>query len=352
MSRRVGASPAPDPTRWSVESDEAIEQVASAGQAVRLQKSRLRLDSRLAVVRKRLPCVTGPAVVLVHGFAQNRYTWHSTGRSMSAWLAGKGFDVYVLELRGHGNSRASGSPETGSPDSFADYVVDAEALASALPGPAFWIGHSLGGAVAYALATRAPVRGVVGLGAVYRFGQTNRVIGWLARASHFIAANRGFGVNPRGALGALSVKTRFAGQVVGRLFSFIDAAGYALPVSGWAPGSIEPELLAERLERGFDWTSLHVWLDMSCWAAGDELDYEAAWRATDVPLLVITGDLDHFMPPADARAAFDESGSSDRELLNLEPWNTGSHWGHLDLVSGTAAPEQVWQPILAWLGER
>ena len=26
-------------------------------------------------------------VVLVHGFAQNRYTWHSTRRSMSAWLA-------------------------------------------------------------------------------------------------------------------------------------------------------------------------------------------------------------------------------------------------------------------------
>lgn len=337
MRVRVGA-PAPlGGSRWAVESDEIVVQIAVPGEPVRLRKQRLRLDGRLALVRKVLPCVSGPPVVLVHGFAQNRYTWHSSGRSMSAWLAAQGFDVYVLELRGHGNSRASGSP-----DSFADYIEDAEAVAAGLPEPAFWVGHSLGGAVSYALATRTKLRGVVGIGAVYRFGQTNAFIHWLARASN--------AAKVRGLLGMVNVRTRAAGQLLGRLYSITDLAGYAFPVSGWAPGSVEPELLAERLERGFDWTSLHVWLDMARWASDGDNEYAAAWARTDVPLFVITGDLDHLMPPADARAAYAESASTDKTLLDLDLWNSGVHWGHLDLISGIAAPEHLWAPVRDWLG--
>ncbi len=339
MNLRVGAPAPMGGGRWAVESDEVVEQLAVPGANVRLRKSRLRLDGRLSIVRKTLPCVSGPPVVLVHGFAQNRYTWHGSHRSMSAWLAGQGFDVYVLELSGHGNSRS-----TGSPESFSAYVDDAAAVASALPGPAFWVGHSLGGAVSYSLATRVAVRGVVGVGAVYRFGQTNTFINWLARASHAAKA--------RGLFGMINVRTRAAGQLLGRLYGITDLAGYAFPVSGWAPGSVEPEMLAERLERGFDWTSVHVWLDMARWAAEDDHEYAEAWARTDVPLFVITGDLDHLMPPADARAAYDESGSSDRTLLDLEPWNTGSHWGHLDLISGIAAPEHLWTPVSNWIKAR
>ena len=102
MSPRVGAPVVLDGPRWAVESDEVVEQLAVPGELVRVRKQHLRLDGRLALVRKVLPCGGGPPVVLVHGFAQNRYTWHSSGRSMSAWLAAQGFDVYVLELRGHG----------------------------------------------------------------------------------------------------------------------------------------------------------------------------------------------------------------------------------------------------------
>lgn len=339
MSASAGLGPNAAVSNWELESEEMVEQTTMPGERARLLKSRLRLASGLSVVRKRLPCVEGPPVVLVHGFAQNRYTWHSSGRSMSAWLASQGLDVYVLELRGHGNSRASGSPER-----FSDYVDDAAELAAAIGEPAFWVGHSLGGAVSYAVATQTPVRGVVGVGAVYRFAQHNRVVNWLTRASHLARA--------RGVFGGVSVRTRFAGQVLGRLYGISDIAGYAFPVSGWAPGSLEPELLAERLERGFDWTSLHVWLDMSRWAHEGGFDYAEPWAAADVPLLVITGDLDHLMPPPDARAAFTESGSRDKQLLELEPWNTGFHWGHLDLVSGKAAPEHVWAPIRRWIGER
>ncbi len=333
----IDAEPGLASAGWVVESEADELQTGWPGEQVRIHKTRLRHPGGLMVTRKRVPCVQGPPVVLVHGFAQNRYTWHSSARSMSAWLAGQGFDVHVLELRGHGHSRAGGAP-----DHFGDYVQDAVGLARALGRPAFWIGHSLGGAVCFAMATHEPVRGVVGIAPVYRFAQSNRFVNWLARLSHL--------ANVRGVLGGVNVRTRLAGQLLGRLYEITDVAGYAFPVSGWAPGSVEPEVLAERLERGFDWTSLHVWMDMARWAHEDEVEYAAAWGKTDVPLLVITGDLDHLTPPDDCHAAIDESGATDRTLLDLEPWNTGHHWGHLDLLTGIHAPEHVWRPVSAWLG--
>lgn len=336
-----GAEPEPGlaAAGWVVEEESTEDQVGRPGVPVRVHQTRLRHEGGLAVTRKVVPCVQGPPVVLVHGFAQNRYTWHSTGRSMSAWLAGEGYDVHVLELRGHGHSRPSGAP-----DHFGHYVDDAVALAAALGRPAFWIGHSLGGAVSFAAATRTAMRGVVGIAPVYRFAQHNRLVNWIARLSHL--------ANARGVIGGLNVRTSAAGQLLGRLYGITDVAGYAFPISGWAPGSVEPELLAERLERGFDWTSLHVWLDMARWAHEDDVEYAAAWAGTDVPLLVLTGDLDHLTPPADCRAAYDESGATDKTLLDLEPWNTGTHWGHLDIVSGIHAPEHVWRPVSAWMGAR
>ncbi len=327
------------PLGWVVEAEEQVEQVGETGVPVRLQKSRLRHASGLVVTRKYVPCVAGPPVVLVHGFAQNRYTWHGSTRSMSAWLAGEGYDVYVLELRGHGRSRESAAPER-----FSDYIDDAIALAESIGEPAFWIGHSLGSAVIFAASSRVAMRGIVGIAPVYRFAQANRFLKWIARLSHLTAT--------RGVLGGVNVRTRVAGQLLGRLYQVSDVAGYAFPISAWAPGSVEPELLAERLEHGFDWLSLHVWLDMARWAHEDEVEYAAEWESSTVPLLVVTGDLDHMTPPADCHVAFEASGAADRTLLDLEPWNTGRHWGHLDLISGTHAAAHVWRPVSAWLGAR
>ncbi len=327
----------PLPQNIEVVSEADVVQHAQHGEPVRLHKQHIRVDGRLALVRKFT--AAGPKVVLVHGFAQNRYSWHSTNRSFSAWLAARGFDVYTLELRGHGNSRASQGPER-----FSDYVDDAVVVAEALSEPAFWVGHSLGGGVSYAAATRVSLRGVVGIGALYRFAQANRTLHWLCRASTLIRGRR--------FLGNVSVRTRLAGNLLSKLYGISDIAGYAFPISGWAPESIEPDILAERLERGFDWTSLHVWLDMAKMGASGEFEYDDAWSRADVPLLCIAGDLDHLMLPADARVAYDRSGSKDRTWMLLDDWNTGMHWGHLDMVIGTHAPAVVWKPIHDWMTAR
>ncbi len=323
-----------------VVSEEAeVEQQTFDGRTVRLQKERLLLEGRLALVRKRLPGTRGPRVVLVHGFAQNRYSWHLSRRSFSAWLAGEGFDVYNLELPGHGNSRdPSGSA------CFGDYVNDVVRVATALGEPAFWLGHSLGGAVVYAGATVTPMRGVIGLGALFQFAQANLALKLLCQLSGAVQGKR--------LLGALNVRTRLAGRLLAKMYAISDIAGYAFPISGWAPGSMEPDLLRERLERGFDWTSANVWFEMARWGTTGRFEYAEAWARTDLPVLVVGGDLDHLMLPDDARVAYDVSGSADRTWVLLDDYTTGKHWGHLDMIVGRHAPRHTWPLLRDWMAPR
>jgi len=324
-----------------------VHQVVDGDETAVLHKEVLELpgDVPLSVVRKHLPGgPTRPPVMLVHGFAQNRYSWHTSRRSMSAWLAARGWDTWNLELRGHGRSRGQG--QRGA-ERFADYVADVRRVAEVLPAPGFWVGHSLGGAALYAAGAEAcreargvPL-GIVGIGALYSFGRANWLLRLLGRLTH--------AVRDAPWMPALQVRTRMAGDIMARLYAISDVAGYGFPISGWWPGSVEPEILEERLVRGFDWTSVRVWQEMARWAATGHFEWDEDWANADVPLLVIAGDEDHLMPPADARVAFERSGSHDRTWHLFDDWHHEVHWGHLDLVLGQKAPAHVWPLIDEWM---
>lgn len=345
-------------------STEEVEQVVHAGARARLRKDVLELDGRVGLVRKHPLRWRQKPVILVHGFAQNRYTWHTSQRSLSAWLAQSGFDTWNVELPGHGRSRGSSSPERF--ETYVDTLAEViETVAQETGQRPFLVGHSLGGAVAYAASTQAEVRGVVGIGALYHFARANPALLALARVSHAMAelpdaAARFADVKPppladavmKGLLGGVNVRTRLAGRLLGRLYALSDVAGYALPVSGWAPGSMEPELLAERLEKGFDWTSTAVWFEMARWGATARFAYEDAWAQSRTPLLVMAGDLDHLALPDDARIAHDRTGAEDRTFQVYDVLTTGEHWGHLDLVLGRHAPDHTWPALRAWMSAR
>jgi len=79
----------------------------------------------------------GSPVVLLHGGGQTRYAWGSTARV----LAERGWHVYRVDLRGHGESDW---PEDGDygPEAFAGDVF---AVAKTFPRPPVLVGASLGG---------------------------------------------------------------------------------------------------------------------------------------------------------------------------------------------------------------
>ena len=284
---------------------------------------------------------TRPPVLLVHGFAQNRYTWRVSRRSFSGALAAAGHDVFNLELRGHGLSRAQGAPNATR---FDEYVEDIARLAQAIGTPPFAIGHSLGAAAVVGASTRTPLRGVVHLGGVFTFATGNPTLRALARLTRRL--------EPALLASPARLRTSWAGEVLGRLYRLTDIAGFGLPLAGWVPGSIERDLLEERLELGFDWFSVEVWLQMARWAGGEPFAYAEPFGGVDVPLLVISGDHDVLARPRDGQACYDGSGSSDREFLLLDAFEHQVHWGHLDLILGHKAPEEVWPRIADWLSQR
>src|SRR5439155_22881110 len=75
----------------------------------------------LAMVRKRLAENAGgtkATVLLIHGFGQNRYAWHLPSRSLANHLARAGYDVFNLDLRGHGRSRHFGARRSRGIDEY------------------------------------------------------------------------------------------------------------------------------------------------------------------------------------------------------------------------------------------
>lgn len=330
-----------------VRHEELVDEVVHGRHSARLRIRRLELPAEnggppLAIEQLTLPeGPTRPPVVLVHGLAQNRHTWRISRRSLAGALAERGYDVLNLELRGHGLSRRYGA---GNATCFQDYTDDLSRVLQRCPEPAFVVGHSLGAAVCLDAATRVPVRGVVHVAGVYRFAGANRVLRALARTS---LALEQFLLLP-----GLRIRTRWAGDLIGRLYAFTDVAGYGAPIAGWAPGSIERELLEERLRLGFDWTSVEVWLQMCRWATGTPFEPGERFCALDVPLLVIVGDRDPLVRPADARALYEASRSRDRTFLLMEAFEHGVHWGHIDLILGRRAPDELWPRLLDWLDAR
>jgi alpha-beta hydrolase superfamily lysophospholipase len=330
-----------------VVTDERLLVSIDTGRTVELHRQSLRFPATqdrppLAVERlRRSPGATRPPVILVHGFAQNRFTWQVTGRSLAGRLAEAGYDVLNLELRGHGNSRAYGA---GNARSFAEYVDDLVRVVRACARTPFVIGHSLGGGVCVGAATEVDLAGVVHIAGIYSFASRNPLIRLAARVSLQLA--------PLLTASQVRMSTGWAGRLVGRLYSVSDIAGFGFPISGWAPGSMERDLLEERLRLGFDWTSVEVWLEMCRWAQGAPFPYAAAFARRDVPLLVVSGNADPLLHSDDARRCYEGSGSADRQFVEFEPFEHEGHWGHVDLLLGHRAPRFVWPTVVGWLDAR
>lgn len=111
---------------------------------------------RLAIKRYRNPA--GTPVILQHGLAQNLHAWDLPveGQSLAVYLAEHGYDVWVPSLRGHGRgiytSEDAGGAWNWTIDDFA--IFDASAIVDKVYTTTgkkpFWVGHSMGGMIAYA----------------------------------------------------------------------------------------------------------------------------------------------------------------------------------------------------------
>lgn len=304
----------------------------------------------LGMVRKRLPppAETRGAVLLIHGFGQNRYTWHIEGRSFSAYLAAAGYDVFNVELRGHGRS---GEFSDVRPRIVEEYVREdlpafvREARRLSGHDQVFLIGHSMGGLISYATSAsvlRGQVAGVTTIGSPYQFGAGSGFLGLFAQAARAVRFTGVFDANPR-------LPLRIVGRQFRHLRPLWDTRAVPLPVRAWHPGSIEPELLDRYVEMAFDMTSFGVLFDVlkggtrvALRSRDGRVDYGRAFEALEMPLLVIAGEHDLLAPPESVKEAYTLSRSQDKRYRVFP-------LGHVDLIVGREATTTVWPLVREWL---
>ncbi|MGD0526383.1 MAG: alpha/beta fold hydrolase [Polyangiaceae bacterium] len=306
----------------------------------------------LAMVRKRLASPSGAVadtrapVLLVHGFGQNRYAWHLPARSFANHLASAGFDVFNLDLRGHGRSRHFGGVRShGVEDYVREDLPAAVAEVRALSGgrPVWVVGHSLGGLVGYASAPhlQGAVAGIASIGSPYHFTRGSLTLGALTVLFRAMA----LAPIPNAALPLAPV-----GLTMRLLRRFAESPLYPLPLRGWHAGSLEPHVLAQHLSMAFDRAAIAEMSDMFDWAVqrrfgGRDYDYVERFEAMDLPLLVIAGGNDDLAPPASVRPGFTRSRSRDKTYRVLP-------LGHIDLLVGRDAPLMTWSLVTRWLTKR
>lgn len=251
-----------------------------------------------------------PAILLVHGAFTNHRAWlHGPTGGLAHFLGAQGFDVWLADLRHHGDSAREPRPLAWT---FEDWVLrDAPAFVARVHeetdgATLTWLGHSAGGAVGLCWTSRvaaaAPLAAIVTLGTPgpRRLG----AIRWsLARAT----------------IGLSRLVGRFPARTLG-FGSEDEAAG----------------ILAEWMR----------WNVRGGWVGTDGFDYFAALAAVRTPYLAVAGGSDRiFAPVAACQHLIDQVGA-ERKTLTVEPGLS-----HRGLVLAPQARDACWPGIATWLKE-
>ncbi len=129
-------------------------------------------------------------VLLCHGLGSNRLSFDiDREHSLAAWLVEQGFDVYSIDLRGHGLSERPGPERTRDRWGFVEYCeLDVPAaidtvLARTGAERLHFVGHSMGGILLYAhTAVAEPrIRSGVAIGSSLDYSDSATAFRWIAK---------------------------------------------------------------------------------------------------------------------------------------------------------------------------
>jgi len=284
-------------------------------------------------------------VVIVPGYGMNAFIFgfHPRGKSMEAYWADKGFEVWSLNLRAQGDSK-----RVGGKTRYGLYDASVTDLGAALAfiarhtetkaGRIDAVGCSLGGTYLYAHLALRPEQNI--LGSVVTIGAPLR---WVEINPVFKAA---FG-SPRIA-GMLTIR---------RVRPF---ARVAMPLLTRVPKLLEvylhPEIVdtsrMKEIIRTVENPNRTLNRQIAEWVRRGDLVIrgvnvtESIAKATN-PLLVVLANADGIVPEATALSAYDKMGSSVKDILCVGRKEIPV--AHADLFVSDIAQEWVFEPLAQWL---
>ncbi len=275
----------------------------------------------------------GEPVVLCHGLGANRYSFDFDERlSLARHLARRGFEAWVLELRGRG---LAGPPCDATFDQQAEYDVAAaiRAVLSTGARAVSWVGHSKGGLALYAHLSRnptAPVRAAVALGSPVRFGEHRGLERFLSTVGPALTL-------PVIPLGAVARSCALLGLPPAPVGPYLACAENMEPgVIRKAVANVSADVaggVARQLAR---------WVRHDRFDGNDGFDYRAGMKALKLPLLVVAGAKDLLAPPLSVFAAREQVQGPVEAVLAGREGGLEADYGHGDLLLGRRAPEELY----------
>lgn len=304
---------------------------------------------RIALLRYRPErSAGGPPVLLVHGLAANRYNLDLTDElSLARHLCGRGFDVWLVELRGRGLSLRprlfSGLRYDWSFDDYAERDLPCAAevvLRVSGSDRLHLVGFSTGALACYAWLSdphrTAQVASLVSIGGAAFFARLDRILsGRLIRSFRFL-------------------RHRWLMRVLAPLSGYWHAAPLQIVHNSDNLEGATQRRAMVNLIANFSRNELlqySHWIERDVFGALDQhRDYRAELGQIDVPALFLAGPRDALSPPDAVKATFEAVGSRQKELVICSrAQGMRVNYGHFDLVLGREAPKDIYPRIGDWL---
>lgn len=300
----------------------------------------------LALFRLRGPDATRRPVLLVHGMGVDHRVFDvMKGVSLARFLHARGWDVWLLDLRGVGGSRRR-VPRRGG---FDDHILHDLPAALAFVRQAtrhptaHLLGYSMGGTVGYGWCARHPhdagLESFVALGSPWPadLGSEARATMRLARTARWLGVLR---LDVFARLGAW-----FQGWHYYPIWRFLGAPrGTTGPVLRRAMLNASQPICYQVVE-GFGRAA-----EAGEWRSDDgKLSYAEGWSCVALPVRFLTGDHDAVVASECVMGAWRRCGSPDKELTVLGPEaGCPQSYGHVDLAWGRHAGDDVYPRIHDW----
>ena len=293
-------------------------------------------------------------IILCHGATANLYTWDLDERhGMATYLSGLGYDVWSVNLRGRDKD-----PEAKTDDSPTRSWTFEEMLHHDLPAwinyvrkvtgapQVIWIGHSMGGMLMYAYLETygdSAIHAVVTIGSPVEFTdqKANKDLAKL----RFLAG----ALNPKH-----RIKLKWMARLSWPLAGLTDEMGRNTVFN---PDNMPTKVREEYAYNAVSNSSVAIlrelvlWADNgTCFAPDGSMNYTKELGRVKVPVLMIAGAMDKLGTPKSVTHAFDSVSSEDKTLRIYSRANGDSFdYGHLDLIVGEKAPQEVYPVISDWV---